>query len=542
MLKGSDTSVHITERKLTEKMTSESEIKFQTLFEASSDAIMLLDERGFFDCNPATLKIFGCSDVEEFSKLHPSELSPPTQPDGSQSFQAAQQKIEQAFRDGRNFFEWMHWRFDDHREFPAEVLLTAMKLGERNVLQAVVRDITQRKQAEQSIIKSKELAESAARANSEFLANMSHEIRTPVNGIVSMSHVLLDSGLDEKQQEYARAITHSASSLTVILNDILDLAKIESGKLDIKPEIFSVEGMAFHCRNLFLPLAEEKGLSFHCDVDVGSNVYLFGDQTRLIQVASNLLSNALKFTEQGGVRFSLQAREVGGNDLLLRVEVEDSGVGIPAEKQQHIFERFVQLSDGYSKRYAGTGLGLTISSELLSRMQGHIGMTSEPGSGSCFYYEVPVKKANVDIETVIPTCDSDALDNRRILIVDDDNIGRMGAELLLKNRGAKVYTAKNGNQALDLIRREVFDVVLMDIHMPGLNGMEVTRYIRKDSNPDIAKLPVVALTASVLKDEHQRYLDAGMNTVLAKPLNINEIMTALSNISIHSYSTNSVQQ
>ncbi|MEN8170616.1 MAG: ATP-binding protein [Pseudomonadota bacterium] len=535
-LKIAGTLRDITEHKLAEKKLAESETKFRTLFEASSDAIMLLDERGFFDCNPATIEMFGCSDVEVFSKLHPSELSPPTQPDGSLSVQAAQQKIEQAFREGRNFFEWMHWRFDDHREFPAEVLLTAMRLGERDVLQAVVRDITQRKQAEQSIIMAKEAAESATKAKSEFLANMSHEIRTPMNGVVSMSQVLLDSGLDKKQREYAMAITRSASSLVLILNDILDLAKIESRKIEITMANFPIEDLAQHCLDLFLPLAEEKGLSFYSEIEVGSYTHVFTDLTRLIQITSNLLSNAVKFTEQGRIRFTIKLRELEGENLLLRVEVEDSGEGIPAEEQQHIFDRFVQVSDGYSKRYAGTGLGLTISSELLNQMKGRIWVTSELGKGSCFYFEVPLKRAEMEIKTVTLKSDMPILNDQHILVVDDDDIGRMGAALLLRNRGFQVSTANNGNQAIELIRKETFDVVLMDIHMPELNGMEVTRCIREDSDPDIARLPVIGLTAAVLKDEHQLYLESGMNSVLAKPLDIEKVKAALFDIPMHSYS------
>ncbi len=396
--------------------------------------------------------------------------------------------------------------------------------AERKNQEVLERQVEQRTE---EYLQAKETAERANQAKSEFLANMSHEIRTPMNGVVSMSQVLQDSELGEQQREYARAITRSANSLVVILNDILDLAKIESGKLEITQSNFSLQEMASHCRDLFQPLAEEKGLGFSCEMDIGDNPLVYGDQTRLSQIAGNLLSNAIKFTEQGEIRFTVKLSELEGEQLHLRVVVEDSGVGIPEAAREQVFDRFVQLSTGYTKRHAGTGLGLAISRQLLHLMGGTIAVDSEVGKGSRFSFELPLRRGSRSETAEGTITSSEMMQGVKILLVDDDQIGRLGAELLLTKRGCQVSSVPGGAEALQEVEKHPFTAVLMDIHMPEMDGMETTRLIRAHPEPGIASLPVVGLTASVLKDERQRYMDAGMDAVLAKPLDIEAVLEVL---------------
>ena len=378
--------------------------------------------------------------------------------------------------------------------------------------------------------RAREHAEEANLAKSEFLANMSHEIRTPMNGIVSMCQVLLESQLNKNQHEYAKAVTRSAKSLVAILNDILDLARVESGKFEINMVDFNIDELATHCTDLFKPLAKDKKLDFYQDFSFGSHQLVHGDQTRIIQIICNLLSNAVKFTDKGSIKLQMQMTDIGDEQLLLRVSVEDSGEGISASDQEHVFERFVQLNHGYSKRHAGAGLGLAISHQLLNQMDGRIGVKSELGVGSCFYFEIPLNKVDAKAKPDENLLNEHKPNDYQILVVDDDDIGRQGAELLLKRRGFKVSSANSGYLALKMIEKNVYDAVLMDVHMPELDGLEVTRIIRNDKSPRIANMPVIGLTAAVLKNERDLYHEAGMNSVLAKPLDIDEVNSVLKDI------------
>ena len=414
--------------------------------------------------------------------------------------------------------------------------ITERKLAENELCQH--RDRLQELVAEKTLdlVLAKESAEAANLAKSEFLANMSHEIRTPMNGVLSMSRVLLNTKPDTQQRDYIEAIIHSADNLVTILNDILDLAKIESGKLGIIEADFFLADLATHCRELFQPLAEEKDLEFHQNLNFGTYSRVRGDQTRLIQITTNLVSNAVKFTGQGSIHCRIRVRELEDGDLLLRIGVEDTGPGIPKDQQDKIFSRFVQLSEGFAKHHAGTGLGLTISRLLVEQMQGRIGLESAPGKGSKFFFEVPLKKVRNEKDAAPAVIDEADIKEYHLLVVDDDDISRLGAELLLKSLGFQVTTASGGIQALELIHQAEFNAVLMDVHMPDLDGLETTRMIRASADPNIARLPVISITASVLNNERQMYLEAGMNAVLAKPLDLEAIKSTVLALSIRSQS------
>jgi CheY-like chemotaxis protein len=272
-------------------------------------------------------------------------------------------------------------------------------------------------------------------------------------------------------------------------------------------------------------------LTVRLEGDLARWPQVHGDKGRLAQVINNLINNALKFTE-GQVRCRIRLDDDDGAGPQLAVEVEDEGPGIPEAQQAVIFERFVQLSDGFAKRFAGTGLGLPISRQLVDMMGGTLGLVSSPEAGSRFFFRLPLRPPVAEAEVVADAADDADLSRYQLLVVDDDRIGRLAAETILRNRGFRVATAEDGRQALQLVRERRFSAVLMDVHMPELDGIEVTRRIRAAPEPEIANLPIIGLTASVLEHERTTYLDAGMNVVLAKPLDFDAIKASVISLSL----------
>ena len=281
-------------------------------------------------------------------------------------------------------------------------------------------------------------------------------------------------------------------------------------------------------------MAEAKGLGFRMEKALQGHDRVRGDKIRLYQVIANLISNAIKFTERGDVNCRVSLMEHEDTGYSLKVSVQDTGLGIPPAQQERIFDRFTQLSAGFSKRYAGTGLGLTVSKSLVGLMQGRIGLESVPGKGSCFHFELPLKEAAKDVDERVPQTVSEAMGGRHVLVVDDDGISRLGARLLLEKQGFRVSEAEGGKGALEMISQQAFDAVLMDVHMPNMDGLEVTRRIRGAHDPAISQLLVIGLTASILQGERERYLAAGMDSVLAKPINVDEVCSEMASFNNNS--------
>ena len=373
----------ITERKRVEQQIKESEEKYYSLFEMSNDAIMTLDREGFIDCNQATLEMFGCASKEEFLGKHPSDISPQLQADGTESRILADERIATAYREGKNYFEWMHCRVNGD-EFPAEVLLTPMKLEGKIVLQAIVRDITVRKQVEQSLINASEEAWRANQAKSEFLSHMSHELRTPMNAILGFGQILERDAdeLSKSHRDHVKEILNAGRHLMNLIDEVLDLARIESGRLEVSMEAVYLDDLLQQIILLINPLSEVRQLEIINHIS-GKGYIVKADFIRLKQVLLNLLSNAVKYNSEQG-HIMLDATII--DSQYLRIGVTDSGEGLSKDEISKLFTSFERLNA--KSNIEGTGIGLVISKHLIELMDGTMGVESGPGKGSCFWVEL----------------------------------------------------------------------------------------------------------------------------------------------------------
>ena len=387
--------------------------------------------------------------------------------------------------------------------------------GERVLLEAFM-DLSARKQAEIAMVEAKTMAETANKAKSEFLATMSHEIRTPMNAIMGFTDLLLSEESQQDKKEKLQIVSESAHNLLQLINDILDFSKIEAGKIELERVPFSMKALLNQVYSLFIFKAEEKSLDLVLDMEEQMPEYALGDELRIQQIMINLLGNAIKFTHKGWIRI-----QAGYRNTHFFLRVEDSGVGIPKESINHIFESFRQADSSTVRKYGGTGLGLAISSSLVKLMGGDIEVLSQPDKGSCFSIHLPLEVLNPEKLGPPEPIEEEAQPllakkHIRILVVEDNDFNLKIVKAMLKRMNIEHDSAENGEVAMGMLGTNTYDLVLLDMHMPVMDGMETIAAIRK--TPELKDIVVIALTANAIVGDREKYIKAGCNDYLSKPL------------------------
>ena len=526
---------------------------FKNVFNNATDAMLILSENSFIDCNDVTVKLLNAKSKKDILSTHPCELSPKTQPDGRDSSEKADEMIKIAFENGFHRFEWMHRKITGE-DFPVEVSLTPIGYKNELMLHTLWRDLTEQKKhdkqldlvnkelmqsnaklekANQTIRKKAKTIEDAAKTKSSFLTTMSHEIRTPLNAIMGSARLLKESESPEETKQYTDIIETSGNLLLGIVNNVLDYSRIEAHMLTILSNQFSLDSIINSLKEILEKTAESKKLKFEVQSDFDLSVELIGDDIRLQQIILNLCNNAIKYTKAGGIVLKIEKLTESETSVRYKFSVIDTGIGVSKEDMKLLFKPFSQFNPEENKDVEGTGLGLSIVKSTVDLMEGKVGVESEPGIGSVFWTELEFKKQ-----------ETKKVDRRRspkqrlkytkikkklkILIVDDYKFSRIILEKNLKKLGlCSIDIAVNGQEAVDLFKLNNYDIIFMDCQMPVLNGFKATKEIRKVNKRNKNYTHIIALSADVMTENKEVCINAGMDYFMVKPFNpekINDIL------------------
>jgi two-component system sensor histidine kinase/response regulator len=519
------------DRQRAQEALRESEGRIRLILDSAAEAIYGIDCDGNCTfCNPATLRLLGFQKTEDLLGLNMHKVMHHTHADGTRyAVEDCNIYLSLKTGDGVHSDEEVLWRADG-TGFPAEYWAYPIR-NEGDIVGAVVTflDITERKRAEEALRKSKEAAEAGSRAKSEFLANMSHEIRTPMNGIIGMTDLALDTELTIEQREYLSLVKSSADSLLHVINDILDFSKVEAGKLELEETEFEIRSLFSETLKTLAVRADKKHLELSARVADEVPRIVVGDPTRLRQLIVNLAGNAIKFTERGNIVVDADLESGPGDGVHLHIRVSDTGIGIPPEKQQLIFDPFAQADGSTTRRFGGTGLGLTISRRIVEMMGGRMWVESEAGRGSVFHFTATFKHA------AAPAFDSErferqALQGLSILVVDDNTANRNILGEMLTNWRMNPTLAESGVTALHAIEevqreRRVFPVMLLDSQMPGMDGFDLAERVHKNSA--LAGSVVMMLSANGRLVEAARCRELGVRVFVTKPVGQSELLDAI---------------
>jgi PAS domain S-box-containing protein len=504
----------IDDRHQAEITLRQSEQYYRALFESAHDPVILFSPRDevVIDVNQRACEVYGI-ERSEFIGLSLKSIT--------HDVEVGEEKLDLLLTRGSiDMFESVQTHSDGS---PLHLEISASILDYRGspAILSINRDITDRKRVEEELVKAKESAEAASRAKSDFLAHMSHEIRTPLNAIIGMTDLALETNLDRQQNEFLQTASASADHLLAIVNDVLDLSKVEAGRIELEPRVFALHTLLEELFAAMKPRAREAGLELDFHLQPGVPDTFSGDAGRLRQVLYNLINNAIKFTERGSIELVVALVDTVGDEAILRFAVSDTGIGISPDKFERIFETFSQADGSTTRLFGGTGLGLAISQNLVALMGGEIWVESVEGVGSTFRFTVRLALARVERaidQPVEERATSAPIGPLRILLAEDFPASQKVAVAILEKRGYEVIVAENGQRAVSEFERQPFDLVLMDVEMPIMDGIEATKTIRELEREGDSRTPIIALTAHAMKGIDERLTAAGMDMVLTKPV------------------------